>query len=169
MGRARKATFPKVSIHKGRVRARLRFGQRDIWLGKAGSREAENNRLCVHAAWVEAGGKLPDDFTLVEDSPVIPIPTRKPPTLLVTSGLIVGDLLAEALQEVGGGKTKAKGRGLPCPPTPDHLPTSTGKPCQSHHPRRWLGHTTYETKTGLEALDIRAYIRSIGTPQPLRS
>ena len=54
MGRAKKATFSKVSIHKGKGRARLRFGQRDIWLGKAGSREAENNRLRVHAAWVEA-------------------------------------------------------------------------------------------------------------------
>ena len=73
------STFPKVSIHKGRGRARLRFGQRDILLGKAGSREAENSRLRVHAAWVKAGGKLPDDFTVVEDSPVIPIPARKSP------------------------------------------------------------------------------------------
>jgi len=49
---------------------------------------------------------------------------------------------------------KAKGRRLPCPATPPHLPASTGNSRQSHHPRRWFGHgnRTCETKTDADAL-----------------
>ncbi len=43
MGRRRQGEFPKITIHKARNAARLRFGNKDIRLGPAGSREAQLN------------------------------------------------------------------------------------------------------------------------------
>lgn len=112
MGRRAKGEFPQVRIHKQRGHARLRFGNRTIWLGKAGSREAEENRQRVHAAWLANGQELPADFALRPDEPVVPIPDLPRRQGLLPSVLTVGDLVADAMIEIAGGRTKAELRNV---------------------------------------------------------
>ena len=43
MGRRKKSTTPVPSIHKQSGRSRVRIKGKTIWLGKAGSKQAEEN------------------------------------------------------------------------------------------------------------------------------
>lgn len=103
MGRRASGSIPRVTVHRGSGRARIRFGNRTFWLGAAGSKEADANYKRILAAWGENGGSLPDDFTLQPDQPLtvpaVKMPSRSP------GAATVADLLATTLAEVGGGRS----------------------------------------------------------------
>lgn len=106
MGRRKQGEFPKISIHKGRGKARVRVDGREFWLGPVGSKQADAGYRAVMTAWAANGGKLPTDFQWP------PAPTAPPATLPVVkprrrlNGPTLADLLATTLAEVGGGKTR---------------------------------------------------------------
>lgn len=99
MGRRKKSTTPLPSVHKQSGRSRVRIEGKTIWLGKAGSKIAAENYKQVLGVWGANGGKLPDDFALN--------PTRVIPTVETDAPvfLTVGDLVMQALNDTGAGKT----------------------------------------------------------------
>ena len=172
MGRRRKSEFPEVSIHKTHGRARLRFGGRDIWLGKAGTREAEENRQRVLAAWLANGNQLPDGFTLKAEEPAVVVPASL--TLKATSrnGLRVGELVSIALVDVAGGKTKAdlrsNSRWWRLRAAAEALEPYADMPAIEFGPRalgqvcRWLATTPMrKLKDGQQVLRTRTWCREV--------
>ena len=99
MGRRKKSATPVPTIHKQTGRSRVRIKGRTIWLGQAGSKQAEENYKQVLGVWGANGGKLPDDWVLN--------PTRRIPSVKTDAPVVmtVGDLVMQALNSVGAGKT----------------------------------------------------------------
>ena len=98
MGRRKNGAAPAATICKKTRRERVRIGDKSIWLGPAGSRQARDNYAKVLAAWGQNGGKLPADFKLPVErvTPAVPVP---PPS----KGMTVADILLRSMAEVGAG------------------------------------------------------------------
>ena len=102
MGRRSSKAFPEPQLHRAKGLLRLRVDGREFWLGKPGTRTADERRAEILAAWGANGGSLPADFNLNTTKPkkVVPKIAKE-----ITTGVTVGDLLEITLSEVGGGKT----------------------------------------------------------------
>ena len=101
MGRRSSKAFPEPQLHRAKGLLRLRVDGREFWLGKPGTRQADERRAAILAAWGANGGSLPADFKLDTKKPrVVPKVTKE-----ITNVVTVGDLLEITLSEVGGGKT----------------------------------------------------------------
>ncbi|MCP4890624.1 MAG: hypothetical protein GY904_29005, partial [Planctomycetaceae bacterium] len=102
MGRRSSKAFPEPQLHRAKGLLRLRVDGREFWLGKPGTRTADERRAEILAAWGANGGSLPADFNLNTTKPkkVVPKVTKE-----ITAGVTVGDLLEITLSEIGGGKT----------------------------------------------------------------
>jgi micrococcal nuclease len=98
MGRRKKGTFPRPTVHRGSGRSRVRIGKREFYLGPAGSKEADAGYRAVMAAWGANGGTLPNDFQWppVSDARPDTVPIIKPAPRL--AGPTVADLLAATAQ-----------------------------------------------------------------------
>lgn len=102
MGRRSSKAFPEPQLHRAKGLLRLRVDGREFWLGKPGTRTADERRAEILAAWGANGGSLPADFNLNTTKPKKVVPKIKKE---ITAGVTVGDLLEITLSEVGGGKT----------------------------------------------------------------
>ena len=102
MGRRSSKAFPEPQLHRAKGLLRLRVDGREFWLGKPGTRQADERRAAILAAWGANGGSLPADFNLNTTKPkkVVPKVAKQ-----ITNVITVGDLLEITLSEVGGGKT----------------------------------------------------------------
>jgi integrase len=102
MGRRSSKAFPEPQLHRAKGLLRLRVDGREFWLGKPGTRQADERRAEILAAWGANGGSLPADFNLNSTKPrkVVPKVTKQ-----ITNAITVGDLLEITLSEIGGGKT----------------------------------------------------------------
>ena len=87
MGRRKKSTTPVPSVHKQSERSRVRIEGKTIRLGKAGSKQAEENYKQVLGIWVANGGKLPDNFALNPTRVIPSVETDAPVILTVGDGV----------------------------------------------------------------------------------
>jgi hypothetical protein len=55
MGRRSSKAFPEPQLHRGKGRLRLRVDGREFWLGKPGTRQADERRAAILAAWSANG------------------------------------------------------------------------------------------------------------------
>lgn len=117
MGRRKKSEFPKATIHKASNRSRLRVCGHEVWLGVAGSPEAERRYRDILAAWAASGGTSIDAaLDLPAAGPAAPsdsapvtapepaVPAASPPPAAIT----VGTLILAYLEHVAAGRTKAE-------------------------------------------------------------
>ena len=109
MGRRSSKAFPEPQLHRSKGLLRLRVDGREFWLGKPGTRTADERRAEILAAWGANGGSLPADFNLNTTKPkkVVPKIAKE-----ITAGVTVGDLVEITLSEIGGGKTPEELRNI---------------------------------------------------------
>lgn len=109
MGRRSNKVFPEPRIHPAKGLLRLRVNGREFWLGKPGTRLADERRTAILAAWGANDGTLPADFKLdtKKSRKVVPKVTKE-----ITAGVTVGDLVEITLSEIGGGKTTEELRNI---------------------------------------------------------
>lgn len=117
MGRRKNTEFPRAKVHAASRRARVRVCGREIWLGPAGSPEADRRYREILAAWVASGGTSID--TAVE-APATATGRRSPaaapaaaqPTVTAPPEMTVGGLLIAYLAHVQAGRTKSELAGV---------------------------------------------------------
>lgn len=120
MGRRKNTEFPRAKVHAASGRSRVRVCGREIWLGPAGSPEADRRYREILAAWVASGGKSIDTAgepaTTTRSMPTAPASTATPPTPAATTSpaesvipdLTVGGLVIQYLAHIQAGRTKAE-------------------------------------------------------------
>ena len=74
MGRRSSKAFPEPQLHRAKGLLRLRVDGREFWLGKPGTRQADERRAEILAAWGANGGTLPADFNLNTTKPKKVVP-----------------------------------------------------------------------------------------------
>lgn len=112
MGRRKSSEFPRAKVHAASGRSRVRVCGREIWLGAAGSPEADRRYREILAAWVASGGTSID--AAVEPAPpaappvVVTITPAASPVVTCPPELTVGGLVVQYLTHVQAGRTKAE-------------------------------------------------------------
>ena len=78
MGRRSSKAFPEPQLHRSEGLLQLRVDGREFWLGKPGTRTADERRAAILAAWGANGGSPPAKFRLDTKKPrkVVPKVTK---------------------------------------------------------------------------------------------
>ena len=108
MGRRRNDCFPQPKFHRKTGHARLRVNGKEYWLGRFGSREAEERYTEHLQAWVASGGKSADITPTDKPAASPPVSRQQLAAPLPTQRLTVGDLILRYVLELKKGKTDAQ-------------------------------------------------------------
>ena len=110
MGRRKKTEFPRPKVHGASGHARVRVCGREVWLGPAGSPEADARYREILSAWVASGGTSID--AAIEPAAAAPGPRHQPGADAVPSvpraaslSLTVGGLSIAYLSAVKAGRS----------------------------------------------------------------